>query len=124
MEANFNDNRLKPKEMKTKVIENIKIYRVEESDRYIAVSRKLGAIININYMQGCHEEELKYFKNNYLKDDKELTKFCLTRLDYTKAETEIEAIDDLIWLYIKREEIQEAAINHTEVQVELLFNAM
>jgi len=99
------------------LIENIKIYRIEESDRYIAISRKDGAILNINYMQGCHEDELKYFKDNYLKEDKELTKYCLNKIDYTEAKTEIEAIDNLIWEYAKLEQIKCDTIEKIQEQI-------
>ncbi len=99
------------------LIENIKIYRIEESDRYIAISRKDGAILNINYMQGCHEDELKCFKENYLKQDKELTKYCLNKLDYTEAKTEIEAIDNLIWEYVKLEQIKCDTIEKIQEQI-------
>ena len=68
----------------TETIENIEIYRVKSSDRYISVTRKRGNIVNINYMQGCHEEELQLFKDNYLANDKELTDFILPKINWNR----------------------------------------
>ena len=92
----------------TETIENIEIYRVESSDRYISVTKKEGDITNINYMQGCHDDELQSFKDNYLTEDKELTDFILPRMNWN-TQCEIEEIDRLIWKNIEIEEIKRDA---------------
>lgn len=89
-------------------IENIEIYRVESSDRYISVTRKIGDITNINYMQGCSEEELQCFKDNYLVDDKKLTDFILPKMNWN-TQCEIEEIDRLIWMNIGIEQSKQEA---------------
>ena len=96
-------------------MENIQIYKVESSDRYISISRINGAIRNINYMQGCSDEELKYFKEKYLTDDKELTDFCLKRINHTN--TDIEAIDKLIWDYASKEQIKTETKDRIQLQI-------
>ena len=94
--------------MNTETIENIEIYRVESSDRYISVTRKEGDITNINYMQGCHDDELQSFKDNYLTEDKELTDFILPKMNWNTP-CEIEEIDRLIWKKLTEEQIKQEA---------------
>jgi hypothetical protein len=97
------------KTIETITIENIEIYRIESSDRYISVTRKMNNdIININYMQGCHDDELKCFKDKYLTEDKELTDFILPKMNWNTP-CEIEEIDRLIWKKIEIEEIKRDA---------------
>lgn len=94
--------------MNTETIENIEIHRVESSDRYISVTRKEGDITNINYMQGCHDDELQSFKDNYLTEDKELTEFILAKMNWNTP-CEIEEIDRLIWRKYEEDEIKREA---------------
>lgn len=100
----------------TETIENIEIYRVESSDRYISVTRKRGNIVNINYMQGCHEEELQLFKDNYLANDKELTDFILPKINWNR-QCEIEEIDRLIWKKIQLEQLKLDTIEKIQSQI-------
>ena len=104
------------KNLTIETIENIQIYRVESSDRYISISRKKGSIININYMQGCHKEELKPFKENHLKDDKKLTEFCLNRINHN-AKCEVEEIDRLIWESATLEQLKFDTIEKIQEQI-------
>jgi hypothetical protein len=94
--------------MNTETIENIEIHKVESSDRYISVTRKEGDITNINYMQGCHDDELQSFKDNYLTEDKELTEFILAKMNWNTP-CEIEEIDRLIWSKWTEDEIKREA---------------
>ena len=80
------------------VIETTKIYEIEESDRLISVTKNENEIININFSQGLELEELRDYIN---KQNKELTQFVLARLDYAYADSQIEAIDDILWEYIE-----------------------
>jgi hypothetical protein len=66
-------------------------------------------------MQGCSDEELKYFKEKYLTDDKELTDFCLKRINHTN--TDIEAIDKLIWVYASKEQIKTETKDRIQLQI-------
>jgi hypothetical protein len=92
----------------TETIENIEIYRVESSDRYISVTKKEGDITNINYAQGCHDDELQSFKDNFLTEDKELTDFILAKMNWN-TQCEIEEIDRLIWRKFTEDEIKREA---------------
>ena len=100
----------------TETIESIEIYRVESSDRYISVTKKRGNIVNINYMQGCYDDELQSFKNKYLTENKELTDFILPKMNWNR-QCEIEEIDRLIWEKIQLEQLKLDTIEKIQSQI-------
>ena len=69
---------------------------VDSSDRHILIKRGgSGEVVGLNYMQGIEDP-------GYEEDDRiepKLSEFYIKNKDMVKGKTELEVIDNTIWLY-------------------------
>ncbi len=83
--------------MEYQIVESSEIIRCKSHDRYIYVVRKDNEVVGLNFMQGCDESDLEFFKANYCKVDEDLTNFYNAIKFYLNGESEVERFNQAMW---------------------------
>lgn len=83
--------------MDNKIVESREIIRCKGYDRYLVVYRQNNEVVGLNYMQGCDEEDLPFFLENYaFVRDQQLLDFYNAVRFFLNGENEVERINQAI----------------------------
>jgi len=88
---------LKTSNMNNKIVESREIYQCDGDDRYVLVIKKENRVIGLNFMQGCSDKELEFFKRDFNYPDYQITRYYNAISEHLSGKSEIDRINQAIW---------------------------